>query len=169
MNDTSPKNTPLGDSSIGCIGHGAQRRCEDDERCDVQEMHGSKRMMVIPSSGCLINVEIRIEARFLPHSGVPKESRAAPFLTVGLTIADVSQRFDDPPVLEFPKTLRAFQSRRDIGICVSGNTSTLKVRSPCPPSERTYWTPPFHAGVGGNPRAGCQTATSPTKEVQCPC
>jgi hypothetical protein len=58
--NTSPNSSPLGDSSIGCVGHSARRRCEDDERCDVKELeaHGSKMIMLVPSSGCLINIEI---------------------------------------------------------------------------------------------------------------
>jgi hypothetical protein len=60
--NTSLKGAPLGDLSIGCIGHSAQRRCENDERCDVQEAHGSKRMVVVSSSGYLINI----------RSGAPK-------------------------------------------------------------------------------------------------
>ena len=84
--NTSPESTPLGQLSIGCIGHSAQRGCKDDELCDVQGAHGSKGMMVAPPSGCLINIENEIEAPFPPHSGTPKKSLAASLLTVGLTI-----------------------------------------------------------------------------------
>jgi hypothetical protein len=42
-NNTSPESTSLSDLSICSIGHGAQRRCEDDERCEVQEAHGRKK------------------------------------------------------------------------------------------------------------------------------
>ena len=69
--NTGPKSTLLGELSIGCVGHSPQHGCKDDKLCDVQ---GSKGMMVVLASGCLINIEIEIEAPFPPHSGTPKES-----------------------------------------------------------------------------------------------